>query len=309
MAQRLAVTGATGFIGQALCRELVGRGHSVRALARSESGAESLRRLGVEPVSGSLEDLESLCSLIEGCTAVLHLAGAVRGNSAADFDAVNVQGTEVLLNAIRQAGKAPRFLMLSSLAAREPTLSWYAGSKRRAELVVAQEQNLDWIILRPPAVYGPGDQEMRPVFQLMARGLAFVPGSPQARVSLIHVCDLTAAIIACLASPVRQQIFELDDGTPNGYDWLEIAAIAGQHWGRQVRVVRVPRWLLDSVAGLNGLAARVTGRSPMLTAKKLNELRHPDWVSDNDRITAATGWVPRVDLAAGLARLDVDGSI
>lgn len=243
---------------------------------------------------------------MSGCDAVVHSAGAVRGNSQADFDRVNVAGTAALLRAINTQSRPPLVLLLSSIAAREPQLSWYAQSKREGEKLLEQCSALDRIILRPPAVYGPGDQEMLPIFEWMERGIALVPGSPDARTSLIHVADLVNAIIACLRSEgALGQTFTPCDGKPQGYSWRDMAAIAAQHWSRPVRLWQVPRWLLDCVAALNSRIAGITGRAPMLTAPKLRELRHQDWAADNDAITRATGWTPEIGLREGLARLKI----
>jgi nucleoside-diphosphate-sugar epimerase len=255
---------------------------------------------------GDLSNPRALQRLVADCDAVVHCAGAVRGNSQADFDRVNVAGTAALLAAARAQAHPPRLLLLSSLAAREPQLSWYAHSKREGETLLEHAADLDWVILRPPAVYGPGDREMLPVFQSMRRGIAQVPGSPAARTSLIHVEDLVAAILACLRSPATTgQTLTLCDGKANGYNWREMADLAAQQWSRPVRVWPVPRWLLDSVAALNSGIAGITGRAPMLTPAKLRELRHEDWVVDNSAITSATGWMPEVGLPAGLATLKI----
>ena len=280
------------------------RGFRVRALVRSPDRAAQLVRQGVELVQGDLADAPALAKLLQGSAAVIHAAGAVRGACQADFDRVNVAGTAAVLAAINSLDAPPRLLLLSSLAAREPQLSWYAHSKRAGERLVEQEGNIDWLIIRPPAVYGPGDKEMLPVFQAMARGIATVPGSADARTSLIHVTDLVDAIITCLQlEQTRHQTLTLCDGKPRGYDWHEMAACVGALWQRRVRIWPVPRWLLNSVARLNLSTARLTGRSPMLTPAKLRELRHPDWSVDNEAITALTGWTPQIDLQRGLQQL------
>jgi len=271
---------------------------------RSAAAATELASRGIETVRGDLEDATALETLVRGCAAVVHAAGAVRGACQADFDRVNVRGTANLLAATRAAAPAARFLLLSSLAAREPALSWYAASKRSAEALLAGDDRLDWVVLRPPAVYGPGDREMLPVFRMMARGIAPVPGSPRSRLSLVHVADLSEAIITCLESPaVRHRTFYPDDGKPGGYDWTELAAAAGAVWGRRVRLLPLPRRLLDLVARANLALAGLTGRAPMLTPAKLRELRHEDWVVDSAPLTGATGWRPGIPLAEGLARL------
>ena len=282
------------------------RGFQVRALVRNPANAAHLASRGATLIEGDLENTVALEQLVANCAAVIHSAGAVRGNSQADFDRVNVAGTANLLHAISAQPRPPQLLLLSSLVAREPGLSWYARSKWAAEQLVLPYAHLDWIILRPPAVYGPGDKEMLPIFQWMHRGIAFVPGSPEARTSLIHVADLVDAIIACLQSAgAKQQTLTLCDGKHDGYSWRDIASIAAQHWSRRVRLWCIPRWLLNGVAGLNSNLARITGKAPMLTPPKLRELRHNDWVVDNDAITSVTGWTPLVGLCKGLEQLKI----
>ncbi|NND66154.1 MAG: NAD(P)H-binding protein [Halioglobus sp.] len=302
----VAVTGATGFIGLHLCQRLLALGFGVRALVRDPTRATELAAYGAELIEGDLDNIDALAHLTAGCQAVVHAAGAVRGNSQADFDRVNVAGTAAIINMLTQHETSPRLLLVSSITAGQPQLSWYGQSKLSAEKLLQEQPELDWVILRPPAVYGPGDKEMLPIFQTMYRGLATVPGSPEARTSLIYVADLVEAIIACLASETaRHQTLSLHDGREGGYSWHEMAAIAGAHWSRRVRLWQVPRWLLDLVAAANSWLAGITGRAPMLTPPKLRELRHPDWVMDNRAISDATGWQPRVQLKQGLELLNI----
>lgn len=275
----------------------------MRALVRSPQKAHQLTAQGVAIVEGDLSTPAALEELVRGCDAVMHGAGAVRGSSQAAFDRVNVAGTAAIISAVKSQPTRPRLLLLSSLAASQPQLSWYAHSKREGEQRV-QATDLDWVIVRPPAVYGPGDKEMLPIFQWMGRGIAPVPGSAEARTSLIHVSDLVTAITACLLSPdTRHQTLSLSDGMANGYNWHEMANLAGAVWGRQVRLWRVPAWLLNSAARLNLCLARISGSAPMLTPPKLRELRHSNWLADNQAITAATGWTPLISLLQGLEEI------
>ncbi len=165
MPPTLAITGATGFIGAALLRKLAGHGWRVRALYRTRTGAMPGIRTDndMQWIQGSLADSESVARLVQGAEAVIHCAGAVRGASQEQFDRVNVAGVARLARAARHSRPMPRFLLISSLAAREPQLSFYAASKRGGEEVLrSTAQGMPWCVLRPPAVYGPGDREMRP---------------------------------------------------------------------------------------------------------------------------------------------------
>jgi nucleoside-diphosphate-sugar epimerase len=147
---------------------------------------------------------------------------------------------------------------------------------------------------------------MLPIFQWMARGIALVPGSPAARMSLIHAEDLVAATTQVLETPAtRGQIFYACDGKAQGYSWPELAAAAESLWSRKVRIWQVPQWLLNGVAHSNMLLSAVSGNAPMLTPPKLRELRHQDWVVDNSAISATTGWQPEIGLQAGLETLGI----
>ena len=163
-----------------------------------------------------------------------------------------------------------------------------------------------WTVFRPPAVYGPGDRELLPLFQWMGRGIAPSWGPPGARFSLLYVEDLAAAIAKWVASETpAHATFELDDGTPQGYTMDAVIEIATQLHGREVRRLPVPALMLDLLANLNRCSGRVFGYAPMLTPWKLRELRHPSWVCDNKSLSSAISWEPRVRLAQGM-RLTLD---
>ena len=188
----LAVTGATGFVGQAMLDEAAGRGwRSARSPAASRR-----RRAGVEWVAGDLHDRKALMRLVRNAEAVIHVAGVVNTHDPMGFHLGNVEGTLALVEAAVAAG-VPRFVFVSSLAAREPGLSRYGASKAHAEKLV-KASGLDWTIVRPPAIYGPRDREILELFKLARWGA--VPMPPPGRTSLVHVADLARLLLA-LAPP------------------------------------------------------------------------------------------------------------
>ena len=298
----IAVTGATGFIGQAICEQLIANNYSMRLLVRNPRKASSRIYSDAEIIRGDLADPDGLQRLVRGADAVIHCAGSVRGATQAQFDRVNVEGTRNLLHAIKACTTSQRLIFISSLAAREPQLSFYAASKHRAEQALKTEGvGIAWTVLRPPAVYGPGDRELLPVFRLMARGVALTPGSPGARFSMLYVDDLGSAVMAWLDSDcVTEEVFTIEDGRAKGYDWHDVGEIVGQLCKRKVRVVRAPSWLLDVPAWVNGRIGTFFGTAPMLTPEKLRELRHPDWVCDSAAFQRVINWRPTVKLAEGL---------
>lgn len=304
MSKQIAITGASGFIGRSLCRRLHAGGWRVRLLLRSAASDSLFEDIDADIVRGDLHDEAALSRFVEGAHAVIHCAGVVRGASQQAFDSVNVEGLSRLLDAIRSVEQPPRLFTLSSLAAREPALSFYAASKRRGEQLLEQRAGeLEWFALRPPAVYGPGDREMLPLFRAMARGFAPVPGKKTSRFSMVYVEDIAELVIAWLEqTSVTPGIYTLHDGRPGGYDWRDVCQTVADICQRPVRPVEIPSLLLDVPAWLNRYLSRWLGYAPMLTPEKLRELRHPDWVCDNAGVSKVLDWQPRVQLREGLLK-------
>jgi len=304
MSGTIAITGATGFIGGALAQRLASTDWRIRALVRPDSHHKRSKEDAVQWVAGDLEDMKSLQRLVKEADAVVHCAGAVRGGVQMDFDQINVDGCAQLVQAAAAQNPPPYFLLLSSLAAREPQLSHYAASKLKGEKVLASYSgNMSWSVLRPPAVYGPGDREMRPLFQWMFRGIAPLIGSDKNRVSLLYVEDLVEAIVCLLHNKKHQQrIYELHDGRPNGYSWQEIIDIVAGLSGKSILRASIPVSFVTVMASINLIITKFFGGSPMLTPGKVKELTHSDWVADNIQFSSETGWVPGVSLKEGLRR-------
>ncbi|WP_299617661.1 NAD(P)-dependent oxidoreductase [Pelagibius sp.] len=301
----VALTGATGFVGGHIARRLAAGGWRVRALVRRPLQDSALGDLGelVTPVQGALDSPAALSELVAGADAVVHCAGLVAARRRSEFHAVNGIGTARLAEAAAAAPGAPRFLLISSLAAREPGLSPYAASKREAEdLLRRKAEGLSWQVLRPPVVYGPGDRATLDLFRQFARGFALIPGGA-GRFSMIYVEDLAAAVEALLqASPPEPHIIELDDARPGGYAWADVVAAAERQLGRRVRSLAVPGPLLRLVAGISSGMAMLTGRASVLSQGKVNEIAHPDWVCRSNLLGDLVPWRPLVAFEEGFSR-------
>ena len=301
----VAVTGATGFIGSTLIRQLTKTGWQVRALYRPKAVSNPPTITGVTWIAGDLNNSDALNALVADVNAVIHCAGAVRGVTGADFDKINEAGALHVAQAAAAQAAPPRFLLISSLAARMPELSHYAGSKWRGEATIKNTTHpLRWTIFRPPAVYGPGDRELMPLFKSMANGFAPLPAGANGRFSMIHVEDLVAAMVHWLGQDKGYgETFELDDGHTAGYNWNSVLDIAGRvlRNGGSIHRIPIPITLLKLVAWTNFTAAKLLGYSPMLTPGKIREITHTDWLCDNSNITRITGWQPTCELAQGLA--------
>ncbi len=302
----IALTGATGFVGGRTLSVMLEQGHHVRALTR---GARPLDHPNLSWVEGHLEDAGALAELVEGVDAVVHIAGLIKARWRTEFFSVNKNSVENLIGALAEADSRRnsddqvRFILLSSLAASLPRLSHYGASKKAGELAVEIKGNdLNWMILRSPAVYGPEDRETLFYFKAALQKHAFVPGRPSHRTSLIHVDDLAHALLYLVEDELLAgEILELDDGAENGYSIRDVLDyISTSDGGR--RLYPLPRAVLQFAGAANWFYSLVARKRPMLTPSKARELTHPDLVCRGARLNTMSSWAPNIKAQAGLAK-------
>ena len=289
-----AVTGATGFLGQHLVRALIDDGWRVRILSRRDPISPFWAGLTPEVVPGDLADSQAVARLCRGADLVVHAAGLIGGNDT-DLQRVNVDG----VRQVAIAARSGHFVHVSSLVAREPALSAYAASKRAGEVAATQAFGAGATVIRPPAIYGPGDRETLRLFTLAARGPALPVLAPESRIALVHVQDAARQIVH-LARARRAGTVALSDAQPQGYGWREIMQTAAQAFSRNIPLVRVPDAALYFGAATDTFANRWRGRRAVFTFGKVKELTHLDWgVPAEER--AADGPMPEFGLPAGFA--------
>lgn len=298
MPETVAITGATGFVGRHVALRLKQEGFHVRLLVRKPEAAMWLD--GFEVIQGALEEPDSLKWLTGNAHVVIHCAGAIKARRGAEFERVNYQGTKSIAEAAKTAG-VKRFIHLSSLAAREPALSDYAASKRRSEIAL-RETGIEDIatILRPPAIYGPGDRATLDLFRQMSRRYAIVPGTSRGRISLLYVEDLAEAITSLVTSDETIcGVHEIADGRPSGYRWGDMTSIAGKAQGMTIRYLLLPRSLVFLGGIIAEAASALTGYPFMLSRGKARELYHEDWVCHGNLLEDVLDWTPKVQFEEG----------
>lgn len=295
----VAVTGATGFIGRRLIPALAAAGWQPRILTRRDPATPLWQGLAVETVAGDLADAGARRRLVSGASAVVHLAGLIKARDEAAFMAVNGEGTRQLAATLRERMPQARLLYVSSLAAREPQLSTYACSKRAGEDAARDVLGAQLQVLRPAAVYGPGDRETLVFFQLARLPRVPLLGSRNARLTVVHVDDLCTAIVAALRADGGGTVRAVCDARPQGYGWQALMQAAADALGRrEPRFFAMPRAALRLLAWTGDLARRA-GSVQMLGSEKLRELLHEDWsIAPGE---ALEGWRPRYGLEDGFA--------
>ncbi len=310
---KVLVTGATGFLGGHVVRLLQAQGHEPVALVRASSNRKALKAAGVSWREASIERGEGLEAALEGIDAVIHAAGLVKARSSLEFHHVNVDGTANLLRAAEARGDAIKaFIYVSSLAAHgfrddgkprgadEPSqpVTYYGKSKRAGEEVALRfASKLPVNILRPPAIYGPGDREMFAFFQAARRRVVPFLVSRKHQLSLIYVEDCARALVHLIESPQPSgSIFAVNDGEAHTQEGLA-EAIAHALGVRYVGVT-VPLPVLNAAAVISERYGRFAGKAVMLNRDKVNELKQPYLLSDASSMRG-TGWTPHYDLKRG----------
>jgi dihydroflavonol-4-reductase len=307
----LAVTGATGFVGSHLLEALLDGGVRPRLLVRDPSRLPARAWTQAEVVRGSLDDRDSLGALVAGCGAVVHVAGLVRGARAAEFDRANRVGTENLVGALRERAPAARLVHLSSLAAAGPSadpmgrrpddpprpVSIYGRSKLAGEVAV-QGHGGSWVILRPPAVYGPRDTDILQFFRLAARGVVLIPAGKRF-LTVAFVADVVRAVLAALAGAGDRQALHLGEPVPRTLRTM--VGVLAKTGGVTARCVPVPP-VVARVTGLVGSLLQSFGmRRVAITTDKAREMVARHWSAHTEESLAALGMGGFVPFESGAA--------
>lgn len=280
---RIALTGGTGFVGHSLLAGLASRAESIAALVRARPGRQMQNSTQLRWISGDLDNDAALQDLTRGADVVIHLAGATKALSPAEFHRINATATKRLVQAAQAAGVG-HFILLSSLAATRPEVSPYAASKAAGEVAArAHAGTMPLTIVRAPAVLGPDDQATEPLFAMIAKGWIPVPGGKarRGRFSMIDVDDLCTFLLSLLdpgARPAQTPCL-----APYGHQrlcWQDLADSGARVTGRRVRQLVLPGPVLTLAGHGADFSARLTRRAQVFSSGKVQEMRAGDWVAD-----------------------------
>ena len=317
---KVLVTGASGFLGSHIAERLAADGHSVRLLLRHTSSREWLA-FPHEIALGDVTDAESLRAAVSGVDSVVHSAGLVKARSEVEFSRVNADGTGKLLRAVEaNAPKIKRFVHLSSLAAHGPSpdgrprapdappnpITAYGRSKLAGENLVRRSSIAPrCVIFRPPAVYGPRDPALVPLFQLAGFRVAPLLMGGRNRLSIIYGQDAARAIALATTAeaPVGGNIYTLEDGAV--HTWRDLLAAVETALGSPALHLNCPQWSFYGAALASEAFGLLTGRAVSLTREKVREMAQDHWVCDSEALRRDLGWSPSVGIKQG-ARLTGD---
>lgn len=298
------VTGASGFIGRNLVGRLLSDGHDVRCLTRHGGGVAPA---GASQAQVDFRDAASLRTshVLDGADVVFHLAAATRARTEADFEAANVTPTRTLLDALVAQESPGRFVLVSSQAAAGPASSAekavieadeprpveaYGRSKLAAErLTLSFADRVPVTIARPSSVFGRYDRDFLRLFQMARRGFIVYPGTERHWLSLAHVDDVVAGLLAvALAPQAMGRTYFLANEAP--LQWRSLGERVATAVGHSVSHLNVPGSLVQAASHLGDLAALVMRDTPLLNSNKAALARHPFWLCSAERARNDLGW-------------------
>jgi nucleoside-diphosphate-sugar epimerase len=300
-------------VGSHLIAALQGRFEHVRAVVRGTSNTADVRSMGVDVRVAALDDPKGLETAVSGSDVVIHLAALTHARSEAELRRVNGGGTRAVLTAALSAREpVRRFIYLSSLAAAGPSagkpigaedhphpLTAYGRTKLEGEEAISQGAGkLEAVILRAPAVYGPGDREMLRFFKLAKLGLLPLPAGPNRPLQLVHVKDLARGIADAATASELRGTFNIADAAV--YAWRDVCELIGAAVGRKPLLLPVPQTAIAAAARASEALSGITGQSTMFNRDKVRELLAPGWLCETDSASREFGFEAKIPLADGL---------
>jgi len=301
---KIFLTGATGFIGKNLVMRL--KSHTIYTLVRSEKKFDSIKGQNVIPVFGDLTEPNWDLPEVD---VIIHNAGLIRGKKS-EYYRINARGTYNLVEKAKKLKNLKKFILTSSQAAAGPAplfspkketepenpVSDYGKSKLLGEKIV-KKSGLPYIILRPCAVYGPGDKDIFFAFQLVKSG--FVP-LPQGKrfLNLVNVFDVCGAILKAVESNLANETFFI--AHPEILTYEKFIRKIAEKMNKKIFIVKIPEPVIYLSSVILSSLSYLTGKTALLNVQKITEINAKHWIVDTTHLTEVLGYKPEFDLNRGV---------
>jgi len=296
--KKILITGATGFIGKFLVEEALKRDYDVYIAVRKTSNREPFANKKVQIVEFDFSSRTSLHHLIYSLPQfdyVIHNAGVIKSLDKQTFFEVNYLNTTRLIEALVQQNREPdKFIYISSIAAYGPgekktanpvllsatprPVTTYGESKLAAEKYIVERTRIPYLILRPTAVYGPGEKNLLETIKFIKKGIDFQFGTKNQWLTFIYVKDLALLVFDAMESPVLNKAYFITDG--NLYNSIDLGRYVSQSLNRRNLHVPVPVGFAKIIAAIYEIISKALKKPPVFNVEKVNELSAHNWNCD-----------------------------
>ncbi len=315
MNRKLLITGASGFVGYHLIEEALRQGYEVYAAVRETSTVNHLEHLPIHFTYPDFSNVNALRKELDEkeYAYIIHAAGITKARTQKEYDKVNAVYTRNLAQAIVSSGRpSKKLVFLSSLAASGPAtlaqpmqeqnkpapVTPYGKSKLMAEQFLNNTYGLDFITLKPTAVYGPREKDLFLMFRSISRGLEPYIGYQDQHLSFIYVKDLAKAAVNALQSHRSRKSYLLSDGMV--YDKYAMGQVVKQLLQKKTIRLHIPIPMVKATAGLLDAVYAFSSKTPTINREKLPELMAESWACDISKARTELGFDPQYNLNKGL---------
>ena len=317
MLKKVIITGANGFIGQHLVEGALQHSMSVFAGVREGSVTHALQSTKANITFLDYENIDKLSQLLVEINPdyIIHNAGLTRTPDYNEFLKVNRDYLVNIVEAIRLSGiQLEKLLFISSLAAFGPAdfqkegivthdssphpVTNYGRSKLAAEMYLKAQTDIPYSIVRPTAVYGPGEKDLFSVFKLINQGINAMVGYNPQKLTFIYVKDLVDLILkATIAQNMHQSYFATDG---NIYSALDFPNAIQKSLNKKVISIKLPVTLIKFIAYLSEKTALITGKFPTLYSERVHEIKARNWSCDTSNLQDDLGFKANYQLEKGI---------
>jgi dihydroflavonol-4-reductase len=311
---KIAITGASGFVGSHLAEYLINNRHKVSCLVRKTSNLQWLEHLEYKRILGDITDQDSIVDFVRDQDIIVHSAGLTKARTEEEYLYSNAKSTEMLLESIlKNNPNLKRFFLISSQAAAGPTptesalnendpihpITPYGRSKAKAEEITNHfSEKIPVTIIRPPAVFGPREKDIYTYFKLIQRGIQPIMGYEN-KVSIVHIKNLVYGIELAMSSDkaINQTYYITDDGE---YTWTDLAQLISKALNKNPIRLKVPSWIIRLVASINSIYSSTFKKAVLLNKEKILEMKQPYWLVSNEKAKLELGYKPLLSTEEGI---------
>lgn len=311
----VVVTGANGFVGSHLVDLLISKNFEVRCLVRKSSNLKWIDNKKVKIYDTGLFDKEGIRKAFEGVNFLFHVAGVVKAKKEEDYFKGNVETTRILLEtALEFKDSLKKIIVVSSQTVAGPSLdgnpvtedmepkpiTTYGRSKFEEEKTAQKFMNeLPITICRAPAVFGQRDTEIFIFFKTFASGLMTTIGFNEKKISLIHVTDLVYGFfLAAINKKSAGKTYFIS--SEKLYTWEEIGDATAKVMGKKAFHVKVPHFLVYTIAAIAQFFAMFSSKAATLNIEKAKDLTRQYWICSTEKAIKELGYRQKVDVAKGI---------